>query len=328
MTPPRPWHLRARWTRWWHSRLPASDTLALTQRNVYILPTRAGLMLAATVGVLLVGSINYQLNLGYGLTFLLAGSVLAGMHLGHGTLRGLRLSLAAPAPVFAGDAATVAVTLSSQARAPRHAIGLATLAAAAPGPAWAWCEVPAQGRCTVQVAFAPRGRGRHPLPLLTAETRFPLGAFRVWTLWRPAATVLVYPTPEPAPPPLPVGEHGQDPAHARPRQRPDGLGEFDGVRPWRAGDPLRRIAWKKVAQADMLVSRDDPAARPLALWLDLAQARQGGLDLERGLSRLAAWVLQAERLGLDYGLRLPGAQIAPTQGEAHQRQCLEALALC
>ena len=51
--------LRQRFRRWFHERLPRSDTLTLTQRNVYILPTRAGWMLAITLLVLLVGSINY-----------------------------------------------------------------------------------------------------------------------------------------------------------------------------------------------------------------------------------------------------------------------------
>jgi hypothetical protein len=46
-------------------------------------------MLGATLLVLLVASINYQLNLGYLLTFLLAGSALVGMHVCHATLRGL-----------------------------------------------------------------------------------------------------------------------------------------------------------------------------------------------------------------------------------------------
>ncbi len=61
---------------------------------------------------------------------------------------------------------------------------------------WAWTDVPAQGSSVVQVAFTPPRRGLHRLPTLTAETRFPLGTFRVWTIWRPAAQVLVYPAPE------------------------------------------------------------------------------------------------------------------------------------
>ena len=44
--------IRQRIERWWQSRLPATDTWALGQRNIYILPTRgwellAGALLAA-----------------------------------------------------------------------------------------------------------------------------------------------------------------------------------------------------------------------------------------------------------------------------------------
>jgi uncharacterized protein (DUF58 family) len=71
------------------------------------------------------------------------------------------------------------------------------------------------------------------------------------------------------------------------------------------------VVWKKAAKADELVSRDMQQAQRHELWLDFAQA--GHLDLERKLSRLAAWVLQADRLGLDYGLRLPGQEIKPAK---------------
>ena len=56
-------------------------------------------MFALTLVVLLLASINYQLNLGYVLTFLLAGSGVVSMHVTHGTLRGLTLHLR---PVGAG----------------------------------------------------------------------------------------------------------------------------------------------------------------------------------------------------------------------------------
>lgn len=313
--------LRQRFRQWWQARLPLTDTLTLTQRNVYILPTRPGFMLAATLLVLLVGSINYQLNLGYLLTFLLAGSALAGMHLSHATLRGLTLHLLAPQPQFAGASATLSVVLSNPGRRVRHGIGLAVLDAA--GDHWAWTDVPAQGSCTVQVAFQPQRRGLHRVPVLTAETRFPLGTFRVWTIWRPAAQVLVYPAPEPLAPPLPPGEPR---AGGRASGRAQGNGEFEGVRAYRRGDPLKLVVWKKVAKSDQLVSRDTLQAQRHELWLDYAAA--GHADAEARIARLAAWVLQADQLGQEYGLRLPGVQIAPASGEAHKRRCLEALALC
>lgn len=313
---------RRRFRQWWQSRLPLIDTMTLTQRNVYILPTRAGFMLAATLLVLLVASINYQLNLGYLLTFLLAGSAVVGMHTCHGTLRGLTMNLMPPEAQFAGAAAMLTVVLTNARGSTRHGIGLAVLDETHPDH-WTWTDVPALASSTVQVAFKPSRRGLHRVPPLTAETRFPLGTFRVWTVWRPAAQVLVYPAPEPFPPPLPPGEPR---AGGAAQARASTSGEFEGVRAYRRGDPLKLVVWKKAAKTGELVSRDTLQAQRYELWLDYAAA--GHLDTEARLSRLAAWVLQADKLGLDYGLRLPGRDLKPGSGEAHKRRCLEALATC
>ena len=133
------------------------------------------------------------------------------------------------------------------------------------------------------------------------------------------------------PPPLPAGEpRAGGAANAAKAQN---TGEFDGVRGYRRGDPVKLVVWKKAAKADEnatgesagLVVRDTQQAQRHELWLDYAQAGSGGPEAK--LSRLCAWVLQSEKLGVDYGLRLPAREIKPASGEAHKRQCLEALAL-
>jgi uncharacterized protein (DUF58 family) len=96
------------------------------------------------------------------------------------------------------------------------------------------------------------------------------------------------------------------------------------VRAYRRGDPLKLVVWKKAAKNDELVSRDTVHAQRSELWLDLQWTGQG--DLEHKLSRLCAWVLLAEKRGLDYGLRLGAQEIAPSTGPAHQSRCLQALA--
>ena len=322
-------YLQTRFQAWFENRLPVSDHITLTQRTVYILPTRPGWMLALTLLVLLVASINYQLNLGYLLTFLLAGCAVVGMHVCHGTLRGMQLNLIAPSAQFMGAAATLDVKLINSLRRTRHGIGLRVMSLRAH---WSWADVPASSSFTVQVTFKPEQRGLHRVPSLTAETRFPLGTFRVWTVWRPAASVLVYPAPEATPPPLPAGEPRS--GGAANAARAQSTGDFDGVRGYRRGDPVKLVVWKKAAKHDVnslsdsagLVVRDTQQAQMHELWLDHAQAGVGGLEAK--LSRLCAWVLQSDKLGIDYGLRLPGREIKPASGEAHKRQCLEALALC
>ena len=197
------------------------------------------------------------------------------------------------------------VQLHNAARATRYGIGVA-VRGSHQSREWVWCDVPGQGSATVQVAFAPALRGLQGAPLLKLETRYPLGTFRSWALWRPAAQVLVYPAPEVPPQPLPPGEPRAGGTGNAPSQ---GIGEFDGVRAYRRGDPLKLVVWKKAAKSlatgtDDLVSRDAQQAQRHELWLDLAHAALP--NHEARVSRLTAWVLQADRLGLDYGLRLPG----------------------
>ena len=321
--------LRQRLRQWFLERLPPSDSLTLTQRNVYILPTRPGWMLGFTLLLLLVASINYQLNLGYLLTFLLAGSAVVGMHVCHSNLRGLTLQLASPMPVHAGHAVSLEVRLVNEWRQPRFGIGLGVVnqRSSRNDDGLAWVDVPAQGSETVHVAWAPERRGQHATPALRAMTLFPLGTFRVWTVWRTAARVTVYPAPETHAPALPPGE--PQPGHAA-AGRMNSSGEFDGVRAYRRGDPQKTVVWKKAAQAfaagrDDLVSRDTLAMQRQQLWLDHATC--GASDLESRLSRLTAWVLMADEQGLDYGLRLPGREFAPDHGASHKAQCLEAMAL-
>ena len=315
--------VRARFRRWWRSRLPLTDTQTLTQGNVYILPTRAGWMFGLTLLVLLLASVNYQLNLGFILTFLLAGSGVVSMHITHGTLRGLTLHLRPVPPAFAGDPAVLDIIMTSPGTA-RYGIGLRVLDAA--DATLAWFDVPAGGQTTSHVTFVPPRRGRHEVPTLSAETRFPLGLFRAWTVWRPAAKLLVYPKLEIGAPALPAA---RTVAGGPTRSHNSEGGEIEGVRAYRRGDPLKLVAWKKAAQAletgAELVSRDTSIAARQELWLDWTAC--GSLAPEERLSRLAAWTMAAERAGTDFGLRLPGLELEPAGGEAQRQRCLEALAL-
>lgn len=313
--------LRRRWHAWWEARHSPAEHWTLSQRNIYIVPTRAGLAFGFTLVLLLVASINYQLSLGYALTFLLAGSALASMHMTHGSLRGLTLHVRRPAPVFAGDEAALEIVVTNPGAA-RHGLGF--------GAQWpgertplAFAEIGAAGQSTVVVGLRAARRGLHPLPLLRIESRFPFGLFRAWSLWRPAGDWCVYPRPENPAAALPVPAPSAGAAAAVVRVTAPGS-EFDGLRPWRRGDTLRQVAWKKVARSGELVSREGGEAVSRELWLDWDLAQLP--DDEGRLSRLAAWVLGADRQGLAYGLRLPGRELPPAHGLAQRQAALGALA--
>jgi uncharacterized protein (DUF58 family) len=315
--------VRGRLHGWWLSRHPATDTWTLTQRNIYILPTKGGLAFGVTLLVMLLSSINYQLNLGYVLTFLLAGSGLVSIHLTHATLRGLTLHLRPPAAVFAGEAALLEVVISNPGTA-RHGLGL-NFREQHPQQRNAWCDVPALGQASARLSIVPPARGTHAVPPLMVETRFPFGLFRAWTIWRPASSVLAYPRPEDPAVALPVAQAAPgEMRHAHPGQG----SELDGVRAWRRGDSLRQVVWKKVARSGQMISRETTSESVREVWLDWhATGGPATSDTEQRLSRLAAWVLAAEQQGLLYGLRLPGQQTAPDCGDLHARRALRQLAL-
>lgn len=313
-------YVRQRVRRWMEARLPRSDTQELTQRNVYILPTRAGWMLLLTLVILLIAAINYQINLGYLLTFMLAGAAAIGMYSCHNNLRGVHLHLQPPVAVFAGQAVPLKIELAQPGKQPRYGIGMALL----DSEDWAWLDVPAQGRASVQLAWPAAQRGWHACPTLSAQTHYPLGHFRVWTVWCPASQILVYPQPEAPSPPLPVGmPTAGDQASI---SRHAASGEFDGVRPYRRGDALKTIVWKKMAKGGELVSRDSQQLHSTQLCLDYQQTA-GLQGKEARLSRLTAWVLAAHEQELCYGLRLPNTEIAPDSGATQRDRCLQALAL-
>lgn len=325
--PPRP--------HWLQRQHPAASThWRLGWRNVYVLPTRAGWLLLALLLMLLVASINYQLSLGFLLTFLLAGSVAAGVGMAHANLRGLELHALPPEPVFAGQTVRLQLRLHAPGDAPgrmRRAVfvALGEKPSARDPATWSGADVTAGTDTLMELGFPALQRGRHALPRVTVQTLFPLGAFRLWSHWHPAQQVLLYPKPETPPPPV-VSLHASDTGHGT-QARATTAAEPDGVRAYQRGDPLRHIVWKKAAQAlstgsDQLVSRDRHASTQDRLWLDATAT--GLAHPEAQLSRLTAWVQQVHQQQGEWGLRLAcGLQIAPGQGSAHYHRCLQALAL-
>lgn len=293
------------------------------QRNIYIVPSRPGLFFCVTVGVLLVASINDQLSLGYALTFLLAGAGLASMQATHANLRGVTLDLRPPAAVFAGEEVELEIRVHNPGAA-RWGLGVGLDGR----DVFSWVDAPARGHAVVHVRYAAEQRGLHELPTLRIVTRFPLGLFRAWSYWRPAAQVWIYPKPEQPVAPFAPQRAGLDDERLSVPSPQQGL-DFEGVRPYRRGDSPRRVLWKKAAFAlehDLpLTVRDTTAPATRQLWLAWTDTR-GIADDEARLSRLSAWVLAAEQAQLAYGLQLPGFEAEPGLGGTQSRLCLEQLA--
>jgi uncharacterized protein (DUF58 family) len=297
---------------------PERGAIVLGHRRVYIVPSRLGLLFGGALGILLVGSINYALSLGFALTFLLAGLGIAGMVQTARNLAQLSIRAGRCDAVFAGDTARFRLGLANGGDFDRPEILVRHSASAAQ------CIVDVEPASAVDAVLAvpAQRRGWLPLGRVMLETRFPLGLFRAWSYVEPDSRCLVYPRPvASALPPLAQSvQAGGARAHAQ------GSDDFSGLRGYQPSDSPRHVAWKSAARSDALLTKQFAGDAVAELWLDLRDL-PAALDLEERLSRLAGWVLAAERAGARYGLRLPGVEIEPARGEAHRAGCLETLAL-
>jgi uncharacterized protein (DUF58 family) len=297
---------------------PERGTVVLVHRRVYIVPTRMGWLFGASLGVLLIGSINYSLGLGFVLTFLLAGLGFAGMVHTARNLARIGVSAGRAEPVFAGEPAQFRLHLDSRAAFDRPAI----LARHLGSGSQLVVDIPAHAVAEVVLEAPATRRGWLPIGRLMLETRYPLGLFRAWSYVEPDARCLVYPRPERSPLPRPSA----DATAGTQRSAAAGNEDFSGLRMYQLSDSPRHVAWKAVARTDDMLTKQFAGEAASELWLDW-RLLPPALGAEQRLSRLAGWVLAAERGGMLYGLRLPGTEIAPSRGDSHAAACLQALAL-
>ena len=306
--------------------------LLLNRHRIYILPTRTGVTFWGVVFLLLIGSINFSLQLGYLLTFTIVSIGVVSMYHTHRNLSGLTIRGQRAEPVHAGDVASFELTIGNAFPTERYALNFNFML---PARRWripdkepeepmpgTWVDVPASSVRRVGVGLPTRRRGRRDCPRIRVSTRFPFGLWEAWSYLRPDLSAVIYPAPEVDAPPLPTGRtaYGESSGVAA------GGDEFSGVRPYQPGDPQKMIAWRLAARSDELSVKFFESTAGGDVWLDF-DALPPTLSTEQRISRMAAWVLMAQAGGLSYGLHLPAQQIDLGRGHEHCELCLEALAL-
>ncbi len=298
---------------------PLAGDHTLTRSNIFILPSRPGLLCTVVLLAMLIASINYALALGFALTFLITGIALVALLHTFRNLSTLTLRPGRGEPVFAGELTEASVMVLNPSRLERFAVAFD-----APGMARTeLIDIPCRAEQRVRIALETERRGWLQVPRLTISSTFPLGLWRAWSYWQPAQRVLVYPRPETPPLPLPESTAAAGGGIGRSGAQED----LAAIHAYRPGDNPRRIAWKAVARTDartLLVKQFEGGERGelLLSWHDLPAQ----LDTEARLARLTRWVLSAEASNTPYALSLGSRTFGPDLGPTHRARCLEALA--
>jgi len=303
--------------RWARSRQGIDPRVTkLRPGRVYILPTGVGIVFALMTFAMLLGSMNYNNNLSFVLTFFLIGLGFVAMHQCQRNLVGLELSFAGTEPVFAGQAAQFRIAVTNRSKNPRQRIRLYT------DDARSDIDDLQPGESRIFVLPVKTGRrGWITLERFGIRTMFPFELFRSWAWLHMEPRGVVYPHPVERAPEPPASQT------ALGHRQHDARGEedFAGLRKFNTGDSPRNVAWKAYARSGQLLSKQFSGADMSSQWFDFDEIVSG--DVEERLSILTRWIVEADRTREDYGLRLPGHSFAPAHGETHRRRCLDALAL-
>ncbi len=307
---PEPW--RAYWLRWLNRRIPPASHLRLSQRSIFIFPTRRGLGLALVVVLLLLVATNYENSLVFAVAFWLLGMGLVSIFHTYANLAGISLRAMPARPVFAGQQGVVTVSVMGEGR---HRPGVVLNW---PGEQTHTCEVPAQDQVLVNLSLSAPRRGWIKPGRLRIGSCYPMGWLWAWSWPDLDVALLAYPHPEPGPWPDASGGEGEGVA---PRH---GGHDFAGYSPYQRGDAPRDVAWRAFARGMPLQTQRYAGGEQRQHWLRWSDFQP--LGTEPGLSRMCWWALELARQEQSFGLELATLTITQGTGEAHLQQVLRALA--
>lgn len=310
---------RNRLRQWWLARLPAGPELKLTQKRIYLLPTRLGWTLLMVAGAVWLGALNYGVSLAYVLAFWILALMLVSVLFAYRQLSGLCLSQQPASAAFVGDPMSFPIRVE----APSGEARILWLRwRVEPSPPPHFLPLSAAESTVLSLAWTASRRGRVAMPPLEVASEAPFGLIRAFAFVRFTQFAIAYPQPEPDP--FTLGRH-QPAAHGTLVNQQKGEEEFSHLSEYLPGESARRVAWRVSARRDVLVSKRFAGAEHAGeLRLDWADY-PAQCASETRLARLAWRVIEAERALQPYRLCLPGQEIGP--GPRQQEEALTALAL-
>lgn len=300
-------------------RRSANDELPVTVKHerIYILPTKRGLAFLCVLAIMLIAAINYGLNLGYALCFILVGLFFSCLLATYQNLVQLQFNAITATDSFEGSALNYKVTIADRYKRTRSSI---TLSAAG---ATDEIDVKASNTSSAILTIKDPVRGIHSLGRITISSDYPLGLWRGWGYIHAPTSAYVYPKPE-----KPCVEFASIPSESdKTKRRSIGEQEYSGLKSYETTDSPARIAWKRVATGTGWYSKQFSAqgvqSKVAIRWSD-TPANQ---SVEQRLSRMCAWVVRAKDENTAFSFELPTFDAhQPDRGHDYSRSCLRALA--
>ena len=178
---------------WRDRRVPPDNSIRLSQRNIFILPTREGIYFAGVMMLMVLAGVNYQNSLIFALAFLLASMFMVSILHTFRNLSGLVIRARTSRPAFAGEDAEFEIVVSRHGKRTHEALLMG------------WdrsmmqdVDLIDETEVNVRLFVPTRRRGRFNPGRMLVETRYPVGLVRAWCWVDLDMSTLVYPRPIPA----------------------------------------------------------------------------------------------------------------------------------
>ena len=313
-----------KFNQWLTVRVPVARKFELTNRNIFIFPTRFGFAYIVVLILLFLLGTNYQNNVIILLCYLMGSFFITAKLTAFFNLKGLIIKSKPYAQGFKGQ--DIPVTISLEARSTKHGIVLgfdkqSTTQIKQIGKRAKTSHANSQVQVTIYYQADKRGVISPGRVKVFSEHAF--GLFRVWSWLDFGHELVVYPHPMAI-----ASKHLLEmPSEAEDGEQlvsdRDG-DEFKELAAYKPGESMARVAWKQLARGQGKLTKHyhQLSGQRRELSLDMLPP----VSIEQKLSYLCYLVLQYSQASYAFGFSLTHQKISADHGEQHKQQCLRALA--
>jgi len=324
--------INKRFDRWLSRRVPSKFKHKLSNRNIFIMPTRFGFSYLLFVVLLFLLGTNYQNNIILLLCYLLASLFITVMMHSFYNFSQLTFSSKAKQSGFAKQVINFPITIvghkdhfdiNFQFADPQHTLKAVKLAECSAEPV------------EILLPWLAKQRGINDLGRVKVFSEYSLGLFITWSLLDFSHQAVVYPEPKRLPDNQQylTGLGDSDKDNGVSVQVNSGGDDYSELKNYVLGESKARIAWKQYARGQGKFSKNYQAQQGSLFWLKLSDMPSA--DLEIKLKYMCFLIIECSNDNRVFGLilDLPFStesstviKIEPSSGYEHQENCLVALA--
>lgn len=285
-------------------------------------PASSGFIYFALLAAVWLTAANYMNNLAYFSFFILFTLAISSLIYSKLYLSLLSIASMELENAFAGGKVSMVIFIRNATRTHRQGIFVSTeieglKSEIRHGPFF----IDADGITPIKIFIPFEKRGVYTLTGITLFSIQPLGLYLSMKKETMTREIVIFPQPS--------GKKLWNPAVPSTEERLEGFhvggGEdYSGSRLYREGESPRHIDWKALARGRPMMVKEFSGGGGQEYWFDWWQLP--GIEPEQRLSQIARWILGGDRLGIEFGIRIPGEIIPPDSGSLHTMACLRALA--